>query len=104
VELTRRRLLGLSAGVGAGLLLAGCGGQPTPAGGPTGAPRAGGVLRVGALGSVLLSRLRHERGLALLLVSHDLGLVAAHTDRAIALRGGAVVSRGPTGEVLAVQA
>jgi peptide/nickel transport system substrate-binding protein len=52
MELTRRRLLGLGAGVGAGLLLAGCGGQPTPAGGPTGAPRAGGVLRVGALGSV----------------------------------------------------
>lgn len=52
MELTRRRLLGLGAGVGAGLLLAGCGGQPTPAGAPTGAPRAGGVLRVGALGSV----------------------------------------------------
>jgi peptide/nickel transport system ATP-binding protein len=51
----------------------------------------------------LLSRLRHERGLALLLVSHDLELVAAHTDRAIALRGGAVVSRGPTSEVLAVR-
>jgi ABC-type glutathione transport system ATPase component len=39
----------------------------------------------------------------LLLVSHDLELVAAHTDRAIALRGGAVVSRGPTSEVLAVR-
>jgi peptide/nickel transport system ATP-binding protein len=52
----------------------------------------------------LLSRLRHERGLALLLVSHDLGLVAAHTDRAIALRNGAVVSHGPTTEVLAARA
>ena len=52
----------------------------------------------------LLSRLRHERGLALLLVSHDLELVAAHTDRAIALQGGAVVSHGPTSEVLAVRA
>jgi peptide/nickel transport system ATP-binding protein len=50
----------------------------------------------------LLSRLRRERGLALLLVSHDLALVAAHTDRAIALQGGAVVARGPTSEVLAV--
>jgi peptide/nickel transport system ATP-binding protein len=52
----------------------------------------------------LLSRLREERGLALLLVSHDLELVAAHTDRAIALRGGTVVSRGPTSEVLSVRA
>jgi peptide/nickel transport system ATP-binding protein len=52
----------------------------------------------------LLSSLRRDRGLALLLVSHDLELVAAHTDRAIALRGGAVVSRGPTSEVLAVRA
>jgi peptide/nickel transport system substrate-binding protein len=53
MELTRRRLLGLGAGVSTGLLLAACGGgQPTAAGGPTGAPRPGGVLRVGALGSV----------------------------------------------------
>jgi peptide/nickel transport system substrate-binding protein len=53
MELTRRRLLGLGAGVSTGLLLAACGGgQPTVAGGPTGAPRPGGVLRVGALGSV----------------------------------------------------
>jgi peptide/nickel transport system substrate-binding protein len=53
VELTRRQLLGLGAGVGTGLLLAACGGgQSAPAGGPTGAPRSGGVLRVGALGKV----------------------------------------------------
>jgi peptide/nickel transport system substrate-binding protein len=53
MELTRRRLLGLGTGVGTGLLLAACGGgQPAPAGGPAGAPRAGGVLRVGALGTV----------------------------------------------------
>jgi peptide/nickel transport system ATP-binding protein len=52
----------------------------------------------------LLSRLRHERGLALLVVSHDLELVAAHTDRAIALHGGAVVAHGPTSEVLAARA
>jgi peptide/nickel transport system substrate-binding protein len=39
--------------MGTGLLLAACeGGQAAPAGGPTGAPRPGGVLRVGALGSV----------------------------------------------------
>jgi peptide/nickel transport system ATP-binding protein len=52
----------------------------------------------------LLSRLRHERGLALLLVSHDLEQVAAHTDRAMALHNGTVVAHGPTSEVLAVQA
>jgi peptide/nickel transport system substrate-binding protein len=53
MELTRRRLFGLGAGVGTGLLLAACGGgQSAPAGGPTGAPRSGGVLRVGALGKV----------------------------------------------------
>ena len=53
MELTRRRLLGLGAGVGTGLLLAACGGgQSAPAGGPTGGPRPGGVLRVGALGKV----------------------------------------------------
>jgi peptide/nickel transport system substrate-binding protein len=53
MELTRRRLLGLGAGMGTGLLLAACGGgQSAPAAGPTGGPRTGGVLRVGALGSV----------------------------------------------------
>jgi peptide/nickel transport system substrate-binding protein len=53
MELTRRRLLGLGAGMGTGLLLAACGGgQAAPAGGPTGAPRPGGMLRAGALGSV----------------------------------------------------
>jgi peptide/nickel transport system ATP-binding protein len=48
----------------------------------------------------LLSGLRRDRGLALLLVSHDLELVAAHTDRAIALRHGEVVAHGPTADVL----
>jgi peptide/nickel transport system substrate-binding protein len=53
MELTRRQLLGLGAGVGTGLLLAACGGGPSaPVGGPAGAPRSGGVLRVGALGKV----------------------------------------------------
>jgi peptide/nickel transport system ATP-binding protein len=50
----------------------------------------------------LLSGLRRDRGLALLLVSHDLELVAAHTDRAITLRNGAVIAHGPTAEVLAL--
>ena len=50
----------------------------------------------------LLSGLRRDRGLTLLLVSHDLELVAAHTDRAIALRHGTVVAQGPTVDVLAM--
>jgi peptide/nickel transport system ATP-binding protein len=50
----------------------------------------------------LLSGLRRDRGLALLLVSHNLELVAAHTDRAIALRDGALITHGPTAEVLTV--
>jgi peptide/nickel transport system ATP-binding protein len=48
----------------------------------------------------LLSGLRHDRGLALLLVSHDMELVAGHTDRTIALRHGVVIADGPTAEVL----
>ena len=51
----------------------------------------------------LLGGLRRDRGLALLLVSHDLELVAVHTDQAIALRQGAAVAHGPTAEVLALQ-
>jgi peptide/nickel transport system substrate-binding protein len=52
VELSRRRLFGLGVGVGAGMFLASCAGgsQPTTAGPPTGTPRPGGTLRVGALG------------------------------------------------------
>jgi peptide/nickel transport system ATP-binding protein len=50
----------------------------------------------------LLSGLRRDRGLALLLVSHDLEQVAAHTDRTIALRHGVVIADGPTAEVLAL--
>lgn len=49
----------------------------------------------------LLGRLRAERGLGLLLVSHDLGQVARHADRVMVLREGAVVESGPTGELLA---
>jgi peptide/nickel transport system ATP-binding protein len=52
----------------------------------------------------LLSRLRRDRGLALLLISHDLELVAAHTDRAIALQHGAAIAHGPTAEVLTLLA
>lgn len=52
MELTRRRLLGVLGGTGAGLFLAACGSADTGSGpsGQGGSPRRGGTLRVGALG------------------------------------------------------
>jgi len=38
----------------------------------------------------LLDRLRRERGLALLLISHDLGVVAAHAERVLVMYAGRV--------------
>jgi peptide/nickel transport system ATP-binding protein len=48
----------------------------------------------------LLDRLREDEGLALLLVSHDLPMVAAHAQQVHVLRRGEVVERGATGDVL----
>ncbi len=47
-----------------------------------------------------LGRLRAERGLALLLVSHDLRAVAAHADRVVVLNEGRVEETGATEQVL----
>jgi oligopeptide/dipeptide ABC transporter ATP-binding protein len=44
----------------------------------------------------LLARLRAKRGLALLLISHDLGLVARECERALILYAGRVVEESPT--------
>ncbi len=44
----------------------------------------------------LFDRLRATRGLALLLITHDLGSVAAHTDRAIVMYAGRVVEEAAT--------
>jgi peptide/nickel transport system ATP-binding protein len=44
----------------------------------------------------LLARLRERRGLALLLISHDLGLVARECARALVLYAGRIVEDGPT--------
>ncbi|MEQ4717808.1 ATP-binding cassette domain-containing protein [Nonomuraea sp. B19D2] len=49
----------------------------------------------------VLRRLREERGLALLLVSHDLALVSTIADRVLVMKDGAVVESGPAAKVLA---
>jgi peptide/nickel transport system ATP-binding protein len=47
----------------------------------------------------LLARLRERRGLTLLLISHDLGLVARECDRALILYAGRVVEEASTSEI-----
>lgn len=59
------------------------------------APLRSGILE-------LLSRLRHEQDLAMLLVSHDLAAVAAHADRVMVLNEGRVVEFGPAADLLRV--
>jgi peptide/nickel transport system ATP-binding protein len=49
----------------------------------------------------LLGRLRRERGLALLLVTHDLASVARHTDRTLVLYAGRVVEEAATADLFA---
>lgn len=48
-----------------------------------------------------LGRLRHEQGLALLVISHDFSLMADLTEELAVLYGGIVVEQGPTRTVLA---
>jgi len=45
----------------------------------------------------LLRRLRDERGVAVLLVSHDFGVIAETCDRVVVMYGGYVVETGPVG-------
>ncbi|MFF7199228.1 dipeptide ABC transporter ATP-binding protein [Streptomyces sp. NPDC008079] len=52
----------------------------------------------------LLHELRAETGMGLLLVTHDLGVVAGSVDDILVMRDGAAVERGPVAEVLAVPA
>ncbi len=49
----------------------------------------------------LLDRLRRERGLSLLLITHDLGSVARHTDRVLVLYAGRVVEEAATADLFA---
>jgi len=47
----------------------------------------------------LLRRLRAQRGMAILLVTHDLGVVAETCDRVAVMYGGRVVEAGPVAEI-----
>lgn len=49
----------------------------------------------------LLDELRSDLGLQLVLVSHDLGLVASRADDVVVMHDGRVVERGPVAEVFA---
>ncbi len=49
----------------------------------------------------LLVRLNHDRGMAVLFISHDLGLLKEICTRLLVMRKGAVVESGKTAEVLA---
>ncbi|TYK53084.1 ABC transporter ATP-binding protein [Actinomadura decatromicini] len=48
-----------------------------------------------------VDRIRRELGVGVLLVSHDLALVAAHTDRVVVMYRGRVVEEGPSRSMLA---
>jgi ABC-type glutathione transport system ATPase component len=48
----------------------------------------------------LLASLGRRRGLALLLVSHDLDAVAAACERLVVMEAGRIVESGPTAQVL----
>ena len=47
----------------------------------------------------LIADLVAERGMALLLISHDLGVIAENVQRMLVMYGGSVVEGGPTAEV-----
>ncbi|MEZ5825114.1 MAG: ABC transporter ATP-binding protein [Geminicoccaceae bacterium] len=49
----------------------------------------------------LLKELRDETGMGLVMITHDLGIVAENADRVIVMNGGRIVEQGGMGEVLA---
>lgn len=50
---------------------------------------------------VLLERIQDERRMAIIMISHDLGVVSGRTDDLLVLYGGQVVEAGPTRHVFA---
>jgi iron complex transport system ATP-binding protein len=50
----------------------------------------------------LLTRLNRERGVTMVLATHDLNLAASLCDRLVLMRDGRVVAQGPTRDVLTV--
>jgi iron complex transport system ATP-binding protein len=53
--------------------------------------------------ATLLSRLNHERGLTLVVATHDLNFAAAICDELILLRDGRVLAQGPTRQALTTE-
>ena len=49
----------------------------------------------------LITQLVHEDGMGLVLISHDLGLMADHAERLHVMYAGEIVERGPTAQVFA---
>lgn len=49
----------------------------------------------------LLSELQRDTGMALVLITHDLGVVAEAVDRAIVMYAGRIVEEGPVGDLFA---
>jgi peptide/nickel transport system ATP-binding protein len=49
----------------------------------------------------LIKRLQRDRGMAVLFITHDLGVVAELADRVVLMRHGQVVEQGPVAEVYA---
>ena len=48
----------------------------------------------------LLQKIRHERGLAILLITHDIALAAEATDRIVVLQDGQTVESGPADRII----
>ena len=49
----------------------------------------------------LINRLKNETGTAVILITHDLGVVAGMADRVIVMYAGGIVEEGPTTEIFA---
>jgi peptide/nickel transport system ATP-binding protein len=49
----------------------------------------------------LLQTLRRERGTSILLITHDIGVIAESCDRMMTMYAGEIVETGPVGDVLA---